>query len=172
MGEYIKAGIITSAHSFSGEVKIQSWCDTPEFLLRFTVFYLDENGGSLLDVKKIRTAGKFLIASFAGVESEEAAFKLKNKILYVKKQDAELAEGTYFVSDMIGLPVFDFDTGEKYGILSDIFNNGASDIYVVQTEKTDKNKKNKEVMIPNVPAFVKKVNLAEGVFVSPIEGMF
>ena len=172
MGEYIKAGKITSAHSFLGEVKIQSWCDTPEFLEQFEVFYLDENGGDFLVVEKIRTAGKFLIASFAGVESEEAAFKLKNKILYAKKQDAKLGEGTYFVSDMIGLSVFDVKTGEKYGILSDIFNNGASDIYVVQTEIIEKNGKNKEVMIPNVPAFVKKANLAEGVFVSPIDGMF
>jgi len=172
MSEYIEAGKITSAHSFRGEVKIQSWCDTPEFLIRFKIFYLDDKGGSFLTVDKIRTANNLLIASFKEIGSEEEAFKYKNRILYIKKEDANLDEGTFFISDMIDLPVFDFDTGEKYGVLSDVFNNGANDIYVVRTERLDKNNKNIEVLIPNVPAFVKKVNLNEGVFVTPIEGMF
>jgi len=181
MGEYIEAGKITSAHSFKGEVKIQSWCDTPEFLKRFKIFYLDEKGGSFLTVVQIRTANNLAIASFEGIDNEEDAFKLRNKILYIKKEDANLDEGIYFISDLIDLPVFDYNTGEKYGVLSDIFNNGASDIYVVKTEKLDKNNKNIEVLIPNVPVFVKKVNVGrgvldapceEGVFVTPIEGMF
>jgi len=172
MGEYIEAGKITSAHSFLGEVKIQSWCDTPGFLLRFGVFYLDEEGKSPLTVGKMRVAGNLVIASFVGVESEEQASKLKNRVLYAKKQDAGLGEGVYFVGDMLGLPVFDFATGEKYGVLSDIFNNGASDVYVVKTDTVEKNGKFKEVMVPNVPAFVKKADLANGVFVTPIEGMF
>jgi len=173
--EYIEAGKITAAHSFKGEVKIQSWCDSAEFLTRFKIFYLDEKGESRINIDNIRVMnGKrdLLIASFDGIGSEEEAVKFKNKIIYIKKQDANLSEGTFFVSDLIDLPVYDFDTGEKYGILSDIFNNGASDIYVVKTEITDKNNKNKEVMIPNVPAFVKKVNVGDGIFITPIEGMF
>ena len=186
MSEYIEAGKITSAHSFHGEVKIQSWCDTPEFLTRFKIFYLDEKGGSFLTAEKIRTANNLLIASFKEIDNEEAASKLKGKILYVKKGDANLDEGTFFISDMIGLPVFDFNTGVKYGVLSDIFNNGASDIFVVKTDivekiKSSKTEKNREVLIPNVSAFVKKVNVGsgvpdapcdEGIFVTPIEGMF
>ena len=181
MSEYIEAGKITSAHSFHGEVKIQSWCDTPEFLMRFKIFYLDEKGGSFLTVKKLRPAKNLVIASFEEIDSEEKANKFKNKTLYVKKDDANLDDGTFFISDMIGLPVFDFNTGVKYGVLADIFNNGASDIYVVRTERLDKNNKNIEALIPNVPAFVKKVNVGrgipdapfdEGVFVTPIEGMF
>ncbi|MCL1859844.1 MAG: ribosome maturation factor RimM [Oscillospiraceae bacterium] len=172
MSEYIEAGKITSAHSFRGEVKIQSWCDTPEFLTRFRIFYLDVKGGSFLTVEKIRAANNLLIASFKEIDSEETAFKFKNKVLYIKKDDANLDEGTFFISDMIGLSVFDFDTGVKYGILSDVFNNGANDIYVVKTEIIEKNNKNKEVLIPNVPAFIKKVSLDEGVFITPIEGMF
>ncbi|MCL2096881.1 MAG: ribosome maturation factor RimM [Oscillospiraceae bacterium] len=176
MDEYIEAGKITSAHSFHGEVKIQSWCDTPGFLLRFETFYLDKTGGSFITVEKIRAANNLLIASFKEIKDEESAFKFKNRILYIKKRDANLEDGVYFVEDLINLPVFDFDTGEKYGVLSDIFNGGAGDIYVVRTDIKEKNKKNiektKEVMIPNVREFVKKVSLAEGVFITPIEGMF
>ena len=172
MAEYIEAGRITSAHSFRGEVKIQSWCDTPEFLTRFKIFYLDEKGGSFLSVEKIRTTNNLLIASFKEIDSLETAEKFKNKTLYIKKDDANLDEGSFFISDLINLPVFDFNTNEKYGILCDIFSNGANDIYVVKTEILDKNNKYKEVLIPNVSAFVKKISLDDGVFVTPIEGMF
>ena len=172
MSEYIEAGKITSAYSFRGEVKIQSWCDTPEFLTKFKVFYLEKKDGSFLTVEKMRTAKNFVVASFKEIGDEEEAFKYKNKILYIKKKDANLEEGTYFIGDMVGLPVFDFETGEKYGVLSDIFNGGAGDIYVVKTDVIEKNGKNKEALIPNVPAFLKKVSLDEGVFITPIEGMF
>ena len=170
--EYIEAGIITGTHSFKGEVKIQSWCDSAEFLTRFKIFYLDENGENPLNIEQIRVQNEkknLLIAAFEGIVGEEGAFKLKDKIIYIKKQDANLSEGAFFISDLINLPVYDFDTGKKYGILSDIFSNGANDIYVVKTDNCDNNK---EVMIPNVAAFVKKVSLSEkGVFITPIQGM-
>ena len=174
--EYIEAGKITAAHSFRGEVKIQSWCDSAEFLTRFKSFYLDSTGRESLGVNKIRVSNekeKLLIACFNEIDSEEKALKLKNKVIYIKKRDAELSEGTFFISDLIGLPVFDFyDNNKKYGVLSDVFSNGAGDVYVVTTDKKDKNNKNIEVLIPNVAAFVKKVSLDGGIFISPIEGMF
>ena len=174
--EYIEAGKITSAHSFKGGVKIQSWCDSAEFLTRFKTFYLDTVGKICLNVNKIKVSNekeRLLIASFDGIENEEEAGKLKNKIIYIKKRDANLSEGTFFIEDLLGLPVFDFDDkSKKYGVLSDIFSNGASDVYVVTTENKDKNNKNVEVLVPNVPAFVKKVSLDGGIFITPIEGMF
>ena len=169
MDNMIAAGKITSAHSFKGEVKIQNWCDSVDFLMRFDKLYLD--CGEILEVKKMRASGNIIIASFAGVENEADAFKLKDKIIYIDKDEAELDEGVFFVADLIGLPVVDFNTGEKYGIMADIFNNGASDIYIVDCGVGADGKK-REAMVPNVPEFIKKVSLKEGVFVAPIEGMF
>ncbi|MCL2773171.1 MAG: ribosome maturation factor RimM [Oscillospiraceae bacterium] len=176
MSEFIEAGKIISAHSFKGEVKIQSWCDSAEFLTRFKVFYLDGNGENCLNINKIRVSNekeKLLIVSFDEIDSEEKAVMLRNKVIYIKKQDANLSEGTFFISDLTGLPVFDFDDkNKKYGVLSDIFHNGASDVYVITTDKKDKNNKDVDVLIPNVPAFIKKINLIDGIFITPIEGMF
>ena len=169
MDNLIEAGKITSAHSFRGEVKIQNWCDSVDFLMQFDKFYLD--GGEILEVDKMRKSGNIIIASFSGVESEADALKLRNKIIYIDKSEAELEEGVFFVSDLIGLPVIDINSGEKYGVLADIFYSGASDIYVVDCGIGDGGKK-REAMVPNVPEFIKKVSLEEGVFVSPIEGMF
>lgn len=164
MGSLIEAGKITSAHSFRGEVKIQVWCDDADFLMRFENVYLD--GGECLKVDKMRVFKDMVIASFIGIENEADALKLKNRIIYIDKSEAGLEEGIFFIADLIGLPVIDFNSGEKYGVLADVFNNGASDIYVVDCGEK------REVMLPNVPEFIKKVSLEEGVFVAPIAGMF
>ena len=169
MDKLIAAGKITSAHSFRGEVKIANWCDSVDFLMQFKNFYLD--GGERLEINQMRKSGNSIIASFLGVESEDDAVKLKNKIIYIDKSEAKLDDGVFFVADLLGLPVTDFNTGEKYGVMADIFNNGATDIYVVNCG-IDGNGKKREAMVPNVPEFIKKVSLEEGVFVAPIEGMF
>jgi len=169
MSNLIEAGKITSAHSFKGEVKIQNWCDSVDFLMQFENFYLE--GGEILEIKRMRKSGNMIIALFSGIENETDALKLKNKIIYIDKNEAGLEEGVFFVADLIGLPVRDFGTGEKYGVLADVFNNGASDIYVIDCGIGGNGKK-REAMVPNVPEFIKKVSLEEGVFVAPIEGMF
>lgn len=171
---YLEAGKIVSTHSFRGEVKILCWCDTPEFLAKFKTLYLDDKGVNKLTVKEARIFKNMLIAAFAESTTEDDAIKLKNKTVYIKKDDAELEDGAFFVQDLLGLPVYDFENASiKYGELADIFNNGASDIYVIRTEAVaEKSGKNKEVLVPNVPAFVKKVSLHEGIFITPIEGMF
>ena len=169
MSNLIEAGKITSAHSFRGEVRIQSWCDSVDFLMQFERFYLD--GGGVLEAVRMRKSGNMLIASFAGIESEADAFGLKGKIIYIDKDEAGLEDGVFFVADLLGLPVFDYDTGEKRGVLADIFNNGATDIYVVDCGVGADGRK-REAMVPNVPEFIKDVSLEGGVVVAPIAGMF
>jgi 16S rRNA processing protein RimM len=163
---YIEAGKITSPHSFKGEVKIQVWCDSAEFLAQFENLYLDADGGECLKVNRMRIHKNTVIASFAGIENEAGALSLRNKVVYIDRGEAALEEGVFFIADLIGLPVFDFDSGIKYGVLADVFSNGANDIYVIDCGGK------REAMIPNVPEFIKKVSLEEGVFVAPIEGMF
>ena len=173
--KYLEAGKIVNTHSFKGEVKVQCWCDTPNFLEQFDGVFLDDKGENKLVIKNMRIVNSnTLICAFEGVETEEAAIKLKNKIIYIDRDDAVLEDGTFFIRDLIGLQVFDFnDKNIKYGELTDIFNNGANDIYVIKTERrTKETNKNIEVLVPNVPDFVKKVSLEDGIFIVPIEGMF
>ena len=39
--QFLEAGEIVSTHGVQGEVKILPWCDGPEFLQLFDVFYID-----------------------------------------------------------------------------------------------------------------------------------
>ena len=66
---------------------------------------------------------------------------------------------------MIGLPVIDCDDGTVYGTLREVSEGVAQKIYVVKTETGD-------VLIPDVPEFIKKIDTEKGIFIKPISGFF
>jgi len=63
------------------------------------------------------------------------------------------------------MKVYHAVTGETLGTLTDVIHPGATDIYVIRTEKG-------EAMVPVVAEFVQRVDENEGIFLTPIEGMF
>ena len=74
-------------------------------------------------------------------------------------------EGEFFIADLVGLPVF-LDTGEKLGVLDDIYNTGSSDIYVV------KNELGKQFLLPYIDDVIKKIDLENSkIIVHLIEGL-
>ena len=39
--QYLEVGKVTNAHGIMGEVRVQPWCDSPEFLCQFDTLYVD-----------------------------------------------------------------------------------------------------------------------------------
>ena len=58
--EYLETGKITSTHGIKGEMRVQPWCDSPEFMKKFRVLYLDRKGEKHLKVK-IRPNGNMAL---------------------------------------------------------------------------------------------------------------
>jgi 16S rRNA processing protein RimM len=105
-----------------------------------------------------------VIALFEEVSSVGMAMALKNSIVCIDRGDVELEEGAYFLADIIGLPVFDEASGAEIGTLSDVLEYPASRVFVVKGET--------ERLIPDVPEFIKKVDVGGGrITVRLIEGM-
>ncbi len=158
--QYIEAGKIVNTHGVRGEVKIQVWLDSPEFMRRFKTLYIDSKPVRLLSS---RAHKGFLIAMLEGVEDINAAMSLKNKTVYIDRADAKLKKGEYFLCDIIGSRV-ETENGELVGTLEDILETPASSVYIVRGEA--------EHMIPAVPDFVLKTDVENGIItVHLIEGM-
>ena len=163
---YLECGKIVNTHGVKGAVKLESWCNTPYDLAALDRLFVQKDGSvKELTVRHASVFKQFVIAELAGVQDFDTALALKNTVVYAAREDFELDEGDYFIADVIGLPVIDADSGNKYGTLKDIINRGASDIYVVDTPYGER-------MMPAVDEFVKKVDLERGIFITPIEGMF
>ena len=158
---FIEAGRIVNTHGVQGEVKIEVWLDSPKFFKSFKRLYTA--GGQELKVLSARTHKDFVIAKLEGVEDVNAAMALKNKVLSIRRSDAALPHGAFFLQDILGAKVVDED-GHEIGVLQDVMETPASNIYVVRGET--------EHLIPAVPEFIKKTDPEAGVVtVHLIEGM-
>ena len=159
---YLEAGKIVNTHGIAGEVKILPWADDPAFLLDFDTLYIDGQPVSLLGARVHKNC---VLAKLAGIHDINEAMKLKNKVVFIDREDAELEEGAFFLADLMGLEVRDADSGEVLGQIADILTPPASNVYVVTGGKQDH-------MIPAVPEFIVETNIDEGYLrVRLIEGM-
>ena len=105
-----------------------------------------------------------VIFEFDEVPDMDTAEMIKGRVIYAAREDIPVEPGSVFISDMLGLPVIDANTGKIYGTLKDVNNLGASDLYVVTTPSGER-------MLPAVAEFVDRIDLEQGIFVTPIPGL-
>lgn len=157
---YIEAGRIVNTHGVAGEVKIEVWLDSPQFMKKCGRLFV---GGEERRIESAHEHKGFLLARLGGVEDVNAAMALKGKAVYIDRADAKLPKGAYFLQDIIGASVVD-EAGGAVGTLEEIMETPASRIYVVRGAR--------EHMIPAVPEFILSTDADNGVItVHLIEGM-
>ena len=158
--EFIEAGKIVNTHSVYGELKVQPWSDTEDFLCDFDVIYIDKKP---YEVERARVHKTCVLLKLSGINSINEAEKFRNKIVWVDKSEVELDDDTYFIADLEGLSVVD-DDGTELGILREVISLPSNDVYVVKGKD--------EYMIPSVEEFIVSVDLDEKVMrVKTIPGM-
>ena len=165
MKQYLEIGKIVSVFGLKGEIKIQPWCDSPDFLCEFdTLFW---KSGAPVEVERARVQKNIVIMKIKGCDTVEEAQKLRNRVLYMDRNDVELEDGAYFIQDLIGLRVVDAGSGIEYGLLTDVSETGANDVYHI------KSREGKLFYIPAIPDVVKETDIEGGVMkITPLEGLF
>lgn len=167
MNKFIEAGKIVSTHGIKGELKVQPWCDSPEFLAETKKFYFD-NGNKTADITSVRVSKNMAIIKVAGIDTPEQAVTLRNKILYIDRNDIKLEKNCYFVADLIGLEVIDNDDNSKvYGVITEVSETGANDVYHIKSQD------GKMYYIPAIKKVVNKTDLEDKkMFITPLKGLF
>lgn len=166
MKAYIETGKIVGTHGIKGMVRIQPWSDSGEFLSNFKYFYLDSKGDKKLEVKSAKPHGNVVLAAFGGVDTIEDAERLRGSVIYIDRKDVKLPEGRYFVSDLMGCTVFDADSGETLGVITDISETGANDVWHITRNGT-------EYLVPAIDDVLVSVDVeAEKVIIRPLKGIF
>ena len=160
MKEFLDCGQIVNTHGVRGEVRIVPWADSPEFLCGFSTLYVD---GAAKKVLSSRVHKGSVIAKLDGVDTVEQAMALKGRTVQIRRADARLPEGAFFLADIIGLDVIN-EEGDKLGVLKEVLSPSVQQVYVVAGER--------EIMIPAVPEFILETNIEGGYLkVRLIEGM-
>ena len=158
--QYLEAGKIINTFGIRGEVKLDPWCDSAEFLKPFKTLYID---GKPRKVASSRVHTGMLIVKFEDVEDVNGAMLLKNKMVHFDRADAKLPQGRFFLADIIGATVID-ENGSEVGKLTEVMDLPAGHVYVVKGEH--------EHSIPAVPEFILDTDIENGIIrVHLIEGM-
>ena len=159
MLDYLKIGGIISTHGLKGEVKI---FPTTQDVHRYDVLdkaYIETDEGRMpVHVERVRYFKNLVIVKFRDLDRIEAVEGYVKHDLYVSREDAiELKENEYFVGDVIGLLTIT-DDGRELGILDDVLETGANDVYVIKT----KEKPQREILLPAIPDVILKICPEEG----------
>lgn len=163
--QFLEVGQIVSTHGVKGEVKVNPWCDSPEFLKKFKTLYFDKNGAKGVKVQS-RVHGNMVLMKIEGVDTVEKGAALRNKVLYMNRSDAKIDKNAFFVQDLIDCKVLDADSGEEYGILYDVSQTGANDVWYIKKGK-------KEYLIPAIPDVVISTDVEKGeILIRPLKGIF
>ena len=158
--KYIEAGRINNTHGVNGELKIEVWVNSPEFLKKCGRVFID---GKPYRFSSAKLQQRFLIAGLEGIEDINSAMVFKGKTVFIDREDAPLKKGSYFLQDLIGCRV-ETEDGSFVGILEDFIESPANLVYLVRGET--------EHLIPDVPEFVLSADPdRELITVKLIEGM-
>lgn len=163
MKEKITVGKITSAVGIKGELRVYPYTDVPERFSEIKTIQIEQE---LYQIEKVSYRKGMVVLKVRGIEDRTAAELQRDKKLYIDKEELwEIPEDTYFVSDLLGCAVYNED-GMQIGILSDVIQNSAQDLYEIKTAE------DKTFLIPAVKEFILDVDIAKRkIIVHLIEGL-
>lgn len=163
--KFLEAGKIVGTHGVKGELRVQSWCDSPDTLCDFDTLYLDEK--TPVTVERAQVHKNVVLMRLADVDTMEAAEALKGRLLYLDRDDIELPDDLVFIQDILGFSVYDRRTAQTVGTVRDVLTtNPAYDMYEIADEH------GRLHYIPAAKPFLKEIDMDKGViYVETIEGL-
>ena len=156
MEQYLRVGVISSTHGIRGEVKVYPTTDDPERFRELKKVILDAKGGQrTLEIQGVKFCKNQVILKFRGLDNINDVEKYKGTDLLIPREDAvPLEENENFIADLIDMEVVT-DAGERLGILTDVIQTGANDVYVVKTSQE------KEILLPAIRDCILEVDVEE-----------
>ncbi len=151
----IEIARVIAPHGIRGDVKVRLYSDSFEAFCQRGFAYLNNTDGQLRSAyEALRVDPPFVYVHFEGVDTRNDAERLRNAPLYVQRSELEAPdEGEYYINDILGYAVM--ADGKKLGVLKDVLQHGAADVYVVSGDKN--------FMFPALKRVIKNVDTGVGV---------
>ncbi|MDR2903531.1 MAG: ribosome maturation factor RimM [Clostridiales bacterium] len=156
MADFFEVGKIVNTQGIKGEVRVFPMTDDlTRFELLDEVYVSIRNEMQKRTIETVRYHKQFVLIKFKGIDSMTEAERYKNAMLKIPPEWAlPLDEGEYYMRDLIGMAVSTVE-GENLGILDDIIQTGANDVYIVKADGK------KDLLIPAIKQCVVAVNVPD-----------
>ena len=151
-----QVGVITSPHGVAGEVNVFPTTDDPKRFRRLKEAILVQGKTEkTVEIEGVKFFKQMVILKLKGYDDRDAVEKLRNCSLFVERENAvRLQKDEYFIADLIGCDVYTEDApDEKFGVISDVMETGANDVYDIELEKGG------NVLVPAIKDCILKVDV-------------
>ena len=154
MEKYFRVGVIANTHGIRGEVKVYPTTDDINRFKKLKKCILDTGKEYIdLNVESVKFFKNMVILKFKEYNNINDIECYKGKDILVSRDNAvKLEKGEYYIADILGAKVI-LEDGSDFGVLEDVMQTGANDVYVVKTLD------NKEVLLPKIDECVKKLDI-------------
>ena len=144
----IEIGKVLKAQGIKGEVKLSCYVDDAAMLKSVKLVYI---GSKTYTVTHFRADGVFCYLLLDGIADRNSAEVLRNWTVYADKESVTVADGRYFIDDLVGCVVM-LDSGLNVGVVKEILQNGSADVFVCDGESG-------EVLFPFLKNLIVSVNV-------------
>lgn len=149
-------GAIAGAFGVQGEVRLKSFCSTPDDIVGYAPLFT-EDGSRSFGVTLTRPVAGGLGVRLTGVGTKEEADALKGVTLWADRDKLpSLPDDEFYHADLIGLEVLDTG-GARLGQVRAVHNHGAGDILEIYAPGLKS-----ALLLPFTQAVVPTVDLAAG----------
>ena len=161
--EYIKIGKIVNTHGIKGEIRIIS-----DFKYKDKVFIKNFNvyiGNKYLNyvINSYRKHKQFDMITLEGINNINEVLTLKNKDIFINKEDLSLNKEEYINEELIGLKVY--IDNKIIGEIIDIINNSTQELLVIKNNE-------KKILIPYVSDIIEQVDIVNNkIIITDIKGL-
>lgn len=159
MQQTFRVGVVTSAHGVHGEVKVYPTTDDPRRFKKLKSCFITSDKGTVLELhpQQVKFFKNMVIVKFQEWNTPEDSLHYRGKDLMIDRKDAvPLAEGEYYIADLIDLQVVD-EEGRVLGRVSDVLETGANNVYEVSRDGA------KPLLLPAIPECILQVDVEGGV---------
>lgn len=165
--QYFEIGQIVNHFGIKGMVKVNPFTDDISQFEEMETILVDKKGSLLeIQIEEVKYSKNQVLLKLKGIDTVEDAEKYRNCYLKLPREKArKLPKNTYFIADLIGLEVYT-EEGNLLGKVEDIYNTGASDIYVI------KDTLGKQILLPAIKEVIKQIDLEqEKIVVHLLDGL-
>ena len=154
MEKYFRVGVIANTHGIRGEVKVYPTTDDINRFKKLKKCILDTGKEYIdLNVESVKFFKNMVILKFKEYNNINDIECYKGKDILVSRDNAvKLEKGEYYIADILGAKVI-LEDGSEFGVLEDVMQTGANDVYVGKTLD------NKEGLVPKIDECGKKLDI-------------
>ncbi|MDO5037030.1 MAG: ribosome maturation factor RimM [Tissierellia bacterium] len=157
-------GKIVASHGLRGHVRIYPLTDEASRFKKLDSVYVGDET-KRRQVESVSLHKNMVLTKLEGVDNRDQADSLRDVFVSIPKEERmPLAHNRYYISDLIGLAVYDTE-GRDLGQVLDVSTGHANAVLTVKGQGGDS-------LVPMVKEFIQSVDLEKGqIVIKPIKGM-